>query len=597
VSRLAPMMINGRYELQSRVGRGGTAEVYLARDLVDDRAVAVKVLFPALATDPGFVERFRREIEPAAGLDHPGIVGVDDWGEANGTYFVVMEYVDGQNLAELILQEGRLHADRAAEIAADIAAALDAAHHTGVVHRDVKPGNVLVTRDGEVKVADFGIARALGRLSGRNRTGRADPRDDVHGLGSVLYEMIVGRPPQEAPLAPRRIDPAVPETLEAITLKCLAKNPANRYPSAQDVQSDLRRYLEGARIAAAPATVAVAAPAMPVAPMPVAPRPATLAAPAVDAEPDVTAVMTTIDLTAPTEPLRRPTAAPARRVDDLDLHDHDGDDGDDHPRHHRYDDDRHESPRSYAVVAVLVVVLLALVGMLYLVASDRSSGGDDAAPGTGDVTVPRVIGMPQADAVTALTQANLVPTVVTAADEAVAAGTVVDQSPASSETLAAGAEVTITVSTGPTALAVPDLAGKTQDEAVEIVTGLGLVPSPTQVENQTVAEGTVIATNPAAGTPTTRGATIEIQVSARPSATGVPDVTGQREDEARAALEGAGFQVSVVDQPTRRRRRDGEVLAQNPPGGTPLPLGSNVEIVVGRAGDRDWDFDFDLDNG
>src|ERR687894_2458980 len=233
MSQQNQVIFNGRYELHRRLGRGGMAEVYLARDQLLDRPVAVKVLFPALATDAGFVERFRRE----------------------------------------------------AQAAADLAAALGFAHRNRVVHRDVKPGNVLLTRDGGVKVADFGIARALSDSSDQNLTktgsvmGTAtyfspeqargapvDPRSDLYSLGVVLYEMTTGHPPfsgdsavaiaykhvQENPVPPRRIDPALPETLEAITLKCLAKNPDNRYPTAQDLRADLRRYLDGARILAEP---------------------------------------------------------------------------------------------------------------------------------------------------------------------------------------------------------------------------------------------------------------------------------------------------------------------------------------------------------
>src|ERR687894_1828652 len=285
MSQQNQVIFNGRYELHRRLGRGGMAEVYLARDQLLDRPVAVKVLFPALATEAGFVERFRREAQSAANLNHPNIVSVFDWGEANGTYFIVMEYVEGHTLADTIRDEGRLHPDRAAEITADIAAALGFAHRNRVVHRDVKPGNVLLTRDGGVKVADFGIARALSDSSDQNLTktgsvmGTAtyfspeqargapvDPRSDLYSLGVVLYEMTTGHPPfsgdsavaiaykhvQENPVPPRRIDPALPETLEAITLKCLAKNPDNRYPTAQDLRADLRRYLDGARILAEP---------------------------------------------------------------------------------------------------------------------------------------------------------------------------------------------------------------------------------------------------------------------------------------------------------------------------------------------------------
>jgi serine/threonine-protein kinase len=249
---------------------------------------------------------------------------------------------------------------------------------------------------------------------------------------------------------------------------------------------------------------------------------------------------------------------------------------------------------------VLGAVLLVLVGLLFLVTRVYSSDGDEAAKDTSaDVTVPRVIGMPQADAQAALGQAHLVATVQSAPDDNVAAGTVVDQSPAANASLAAGDQVVITVSAGPSSITMPDVKGRTVDEAIQALTDLGLVPSPKQVQSDTVPEGAVIDTNPPAGSPTTRGATIEIQVSAKPSATGVPDVTGQPQDQAVAALQGAGFQVAVTEQPSRRRH-EGEVLAQNPPPGTPLPAGSQVTIVVGtsRFGDGGpFDGPFGRDDG
>ena len=263
MSEPGPTVLNGRYELHRSLGRGGMADVYLARDQLLDRPVAMKVLFPEFATDPAFVERFRREATAAANLNHPNIVGVYDWGEADGTYFIVMEYVDGRTLSEILRAEGPLHPDRVADVGADVAAALGFAHRNGVVHRDVKPGNVLVTAAGQVKVADFGIARAITANADENLTqvgtvmGTAtyfspeqargdtvDPRSDIYSLGCVLYELLVGRPPfsgdtpvaiaykhvQESPVPPRQLSPELPPAIEAIVLKCLAKNPVEPLP-------------------------------------------------------------------------------------------------------------------------------------------------------------------------------------------------------------------------------------------------------------------------------------------------------------------------------------------------------------------------------
>src|SRR3954464_14555573 len=218
----AQQVLSGRYEIHRKIARGGMAEVFLARDRSLDRPVAVKVLFPEFAVDPSFVERFRREAQSAANLSHPNIVGVYDWGESGGTYFIVMEYVDGRSLSQVLRDEGALSPDRAADITTDIASALGFAHRNGVVHRDVKPGNVLISPSGQVKVADFGIARALNANAEDNLTqagsvmGTAtyfapeqaqglplDPRSDLYSLGVVIYEMVTGRPPfaGESPVA------------------------------------------------------------------------------------------------------------------------------------------------------------------------------------------------------------------------------------------------------------------------------------------------------------------------------------------------------------------------------------------------------------
>ena len=291
-------VLNDRYEIRSRIGRGGMADVFLAHDRLLDRPVAVKVLFPEYATDPSFVERFRREAQAAANLNHPNIVGVYDWGRQGSTYFIVMEYVDGKSLADILRTRGRLSAMQSAEIAGEVAAALGFAHANGMIHRDIKPANILVATNGTVKVADFGIARAVNAATQENLTqagavmGTAtyfspeqaqglaiDARSDLYSLGIVMYESVSGRPPfsgdnpvtiayrqvHEAPLPLHQVAPDVPAGYETITGHLLAKNAAQRYSSADDVRLDLRRFREGGTVLAdaptgiAPAVVGAAA--------------------------------------------------------------------------------------------------------------------------------------------------------------------------------------------------------------------------------------------------------------------------------------------------------------------------------------------------
>jgi len=264
-----------RYQPLAKIARGGMADVYEARDLLLDRLVALKVLFAELSTNPTFVERFRREAQSAAALSHPNIVSVYDWGPANGTYFIAMELVSGQTLAQLIRQVGVVPTEQAISIAADVALALAFAHRHGVVHRDIKPSNVLITEDGIVKVADFGIARAITNDEDLTQTGSVlgtatyispeqargedlDGRSDVYSLGVVLYEMLAGTPPflgetpiavaykhvTEQPVPLRRVNPRVPADLEAVVMRCLAKQRDQRYPDTTALRSDLLRVLE-----------------------------------------------------------------------------------------------------------------------------------------------------------------------------------------------------------------------------------------------------------------------------------------------------------------------------------------------------------------
>jgi eukaryotic-like serine/threonine-protein kinase len=624
-----PTVFNGRYELHRRLGRGGMAEVFLARDQLLDRPVAVKVLFPEFATDPSFVERFRREATAAANLNHPNIVGVYDWGEADSTYFIVMEYVDGRTLSEILKTEGPLHPDRVADIGADVAAALGFAHRNGVVHRDVKPGNVIVTSAGLVKVADFGIARAMTATSDDDLTqvgtvmGTAayfspeqargegvDPRSDIYSLGCVLYELVVGRPPftgdtpvaiaykhvHESAVPPRHHNIELPLAIEAIILKCLAKNPVNRYPSAEDLRADLRRFREGNRILAEP----VMAP--PVDPGPTGVVPATAAGAGYG-----------------------PPSQDAPIYED-----------DDEPR------------RSGAFLVALIILLVLLAGMLFLLAQALGLGDDDE-PSANLVEVPNVVGEPVESATATLEGLNFdvettseanddqeagnvfaqnpergerveegstielkvsagaeavpVPDVIgsqvddarrllTAAgftvreepipDEEIPLGEVVDQTPGPQEEAPRGSEVVLQVSSGPEERPVPDVEGLSLSEASNLLGQNGFTVDQTTESSGTHDEGTVIGTDPPAGTSQPKGATITVIVSSGPATVPVPPVVGLSEANAINTLQSQGFVPNVIEQDTFDPSENGRVIAQSPEGNTTAEEGSTVDITVGR---------------
>jgi serine/threonine-protein kinase len=625
-----PQVLGERYEIGGVLGRGGMAEVHRGRDLRLGREVAVKVLRSDLARDPSFQVRFRREAQAAASLNHPAIVAVYDTGEdrttTGATPYIVMEYVEGDTLRDVLRREGVLSPEKAMSLTADICAALDFSHRNGIVHRDVKPGNVMITPDGAVKVMDFGIARAVSDsaatmtstaavigtaqyLSPEQARGESvDARSDVYSVGCLLFELVTGAPPftgdspvsvayqhvREDPRLPSSINPRVPPELDAIVLKALSKNPANRYQSAAEMRNDLLRALAGQRVEATP----------------------------VMGDDEKTTIL---------------GATPAGY----------GAGGD-------WDDDetarRRRRNRVIAAVVGALVLLGAVVGVALLVNSD---GDDDPAQqATTQVAVPALVGQLQSDAEAALREAGLgvgdVTTQVTQDESAV--GRVTESNPASGAQVDEGTRVNLTVGVAPdsvtvpqvvgldvdraqTALenagftgntntdqtdslepegtvtavdpeegsavaadttvtlavsdgdaAVPDVTGQAQDAAQQTLRTAGFTNLTVEEVDSDQPAGTVIGTSPAAGQQATADAAITLQVSGGPAPIEVPDVVGDEQAAAEAALRAAGFTNVTVTTAVAGDPGDvGLVLTVNPAAGTEVPAGQLITLTVGTA--------------
>jgi eukaryotic-like serine/threonine-protein kinase len=556
-----PRLLGGRYELDGVVGRGGMAEVYRARDIRLDRIVAIKTLRADLARDQIFQARFRREAQSAASLNHPSIVAVYDTGEDMATGvpvpYIVMEYVDGRTVRDLLQDGHRLLPERSLEIIDGVLRALDYSHQAGIVHRDIKPGNVMVTRNGDVKVMDFGIARAMSDaqatmtqtaqvigtaqyLSPEQARGeRVDSRSDLYSAGCLLYELLTGRPPftgdspvaiayqhvRENPIPPSRVDPDVPPWADAIVLKAMAKSPADRYQTAGDMRADLQRAASGLPVAAAPPT--------------------------------------RVDMYQNTQRMGSdPMTGRTSAIPPVSDYEYAG---------QGYDRGRGGGGgyRWIPWVVGLVLVLGVVIGVAYYLLA----GGKT-------YSVPLVNNQRVAVAEQEITANHLRFTLAYQASSAVAKGLVISSNPPQGNNVAANTLVTLYVSKGAAPVPVPDVEGKQSNVAQTTLQNDGFQVSVQPDNTSTEPSGTVVNQNPIGGTSVAPGSKVTIFVS---GGANVPNVVGVPASSAVTLLQNDGFKVNQVMASGPAGTTPGNVWQQSPNASTPAAGGSTVTIYIQPA--------------
>ncbi|MGW0498959.1 Stk1 family PASTA domain-containing Ser/Thr kinase [Streptomyces sp. NPDC003007] len=575
-----PRRLGGRYELGQVLGRGGMAEVYLAHDTRLGRTVAVKTLRADLARDPSFQARFRREAQSAASLNHPAIVAVYDTGEDYidnvSIPYIVMEYVDGSTLRELLHSGRKLLPERSMEMTIGILQALEYSHRAGIVHRDIKPANVMLTRNGQVKVMDFGIARAMGDsgmtmtqtsavigtaqyLSPEQAKGeQVDARSDLYSTGCLLYELLTVRPPfvgdspvavayqhvREEPQAPSVFDPEITPEMDAIVLKALVKDPDYRYQSADEMRADIEACLDGQPVAATAAMGAVG----------------------YGGYPD----------DQPTTALRADSGAGATSM----LPPMNPDDGgygyDDRPDRRRGQQRKSNTSTILLVVAgILVLVGAILIGRW---AFSGDSAADDPA------TVPNLVGQTLDDAKRLAENSDLKLSTTEKPCENQRKGNICEQNPTFRTEVKRYSTIEVVVSTGAPKVTVPSVTGLSVDEAKEKLAG-DKYEFKIETKTRTSPEepGTVLDQDPTTGEEVEKGSTITLTVAKAEEKATVPDVIGQTCDAAKSQLEDNDLTGQCSEQETDDPNQVGKVISTTPSANQQVDKNSSVQIVVGKA--------------
>ena len=589
------IVLGKRYEVLSKIGAGGMADVYKGRDQMLNRYVAIKVLKKEFREDEDFVRKFRSEAQAAAGLLHPNVVNVYDVGEDRGLYYMVMELVEGITLKEYIEKKGRLSHKEVISIAIQMCAGIGAAHAAGIIHRDIKPQNIIISKEGKVKVTDFGIAKAvtsntistnaMGSVHYTSpeqaRGGFSDQKSDIYSIGITLYEMVTGQVPfdgdstvswaiknfQEEITPPSELVSDIPYSLEQIILKCTQKNAERRYPNTDELIQDLKRSL-------------------------------------VDPDGDFVVIppLGNADTVIITDEELDEIQNSYEDDDEYDSDEYDEDD-DEYDEDDEYDDDEYDdekqgkgadevNPRMKKITRILTIVVAVIIAFIVIFAIGRAAGIFSVGPGKkpdteNTVTVPNVVGMTEDKAKETLNNKKLGFKVVSREEsKKYEEGTVSEQKTEAGEKVKKNTTIEVVVSSGLVgdSIKVPDVSGMTEDEAQSALEDAGFKNISSEFSySDSVPSGQVIGTTPEANAEATEDTEIVMQVSKGAEKKTVPNVVGQADADAQNAIKNAGLTIGTVTYDYSDSVAQGIVISQSVEGGKKVSAGTTVDLVISNG--------------
>ena len=592
------MFVGDRYEIISKIGTGGMSDVYKAKDHTLGRFVAIKVLKPEFSEDVNFVTKFRTEAQSAAGLEHPNIVNIYDVGSENGMHYIVMEYVEGITLKTYIEKKGQLTFKETVSIAIQVARGIEAAHNKGIIHRDIKPQNIIISTEGKVKVTDFGIARAassntisadvMGSVHYASpeqaRNGFVDGKSDIYSLGIVMYEMVTGRVPfdgdttvavaiqhlQEEIVAPSAYAPNLPISMEKIILKCTQKNPDRRYESMTALLADLRKAL----ISPDEDFVVIA--------------PVSQEKTRVINEEEINKIkQETSNIYLGEEDII--SNMPKRKMK-VEVPEEDQDDD--------YDDDLETNPKmdkaitimgvvaGFIIVGLIIFILVSFFGDFKFGGSSKKNNTEISQEESGMLEVPDVKGLTFEEAQAELYENGLgIKNAGSSASEQYEAGQIISQTPDALTKAEAHTTIEVIVSSGKGEVSVPSVTGMDETTAYNTLSNAGFTPVKDYAYNGDVAQGNVIEQSPAAGSLGKSGDSVKIVISRGTeqegaATTAVPSVLGLTEDAARAAIQNAGLTVGNITSSNSDTVASGQIISQSPAADTAVDPNTAVDFVV-----------------